>query len=51
MKRLPPQQPTHRSKPDTLTLGNDVTKTSFGSNEQVWDTLVRLGLISAHPHC
>ena len=51
MKRLPPQQPTHRSKPDTLTLGNDVTKTSFGSNEQVWDTLVRLGLICAHPCC
>ena len=51
MKRVLQQQHTHRSKPDERSLGTVVSNTSFGTNEEVYDRLVGLGLIDSHPCC
>ena len=49
MKRVPEPTSTHRPKVETL--WKVVAKTSFGSNEQVWDKLVELGFFEKHPCC
>ena len=49
MKRAPPQRNNHRPKDERL--GSVVSKTSFGTNEEIWDKLVALGFIPEHPRC
>ena len=49
MKRAPPQTSAHR--PNDETLCNVVSETSFGSNEEIWDKLVKLGFFPEHPCC
>ena len=53
MKRPQPEQHTHRSKAklDERSLGTIVSSTSFGTNQDVCDRLVHLGLLDAHPCC
>ena len=49
MKRVP--EPTSTNRPKVETLRKVVAKTSFGSNEQVWDKLVELWFFQKHPCC
>ena len=52
MRRHLPQTSTHRStRVDVKSLGKVVTKTSFGTNEQLWDKLAELGFFEARPLC
>ena len=44
-KRPPPVDPPKRS------IGRILTETSFGTNEEIWDIFVRVGLIPAQPTC
>ena len=49
MKRLPPQKSCKRPKRETL--GPAISKTGFGTNQEIWDQLVRLGFFPEHPCC
>ena len=52
MHRPLPQRNTHRTtNAAQMSLGKVVTKTSFGTNEQLWDKLVELGFFDARPCC